>query len=63
MWLLYRKISHGDYNIGISYEKSREKGIYYVSTWTYVEITYNKDNGFSVGGEVFEKIVNLLQKK
>ena len=44
--------THGDYNIGISADKSISKGNSYKSSGTYAELTFNKKEGFSVGAGV-----------
>ena len=43
------KTSHGDYNIGIDYSKSIDKGIHSFGSGGYLELTYNKDDGVSFG--------------
>ncbi len=70
MWLIYRKnffffffFFFGVYNIGISFEKSKEKGIYYFSTGEYTEKTYKKNNGFSVGGGIYAENSQSTSKK
>ena len=44
--------THGDINIGISADKTISKGNSYQSTGSYAELTFNKKEGFSVGGGV-----------
>ena len=43
------KTMNGDYNIGISCDKSLNKGKISFSNGTYAEVTYNKEDGLSVG--------------
>lgn len=50
--LYCEKTSHGDYNVGVSYNKSMNKGNFSVSSGSYAEITYNKDDGFTYGAGV-----------
>lgn len=49
------KTSDGDYNVGVSLENPISKGISNCSPGAYAELTYNRDDGFSIGcGTSFE---------
>ena len=57
------KTTNGDYNVGVKMSVSKDKGKNTFSAGPYAELTYNKDNGFSVGGGISaEKSVSVSKE-
>ena len=57
------KTSEGDYNAGLSYSKSIDKGPNSFSTGTYTEITYNQEDGISFGCGYSNEISTSVSKQ